>query len=208
MKAALIGVVPDGLDRLLADVLEDVGLTFELVAQPEDADVAFLLVERNDVVAAICRLKQRGVRRILALQSMHDDRVARRALDAGANACYALDGPVDQLSFVVLSLLANAMPAAKPADLFRLGARAREVLQEFRVFAARRREPTYQLPGEAEDRLQAAIRADYGKARPRPFRFGINGRLETTAMRLDALAVERLERAIQADIDGEVGRVA
>jgi hypothetical protein len=99
------------------------------------------------------------------------------------------------------------MPAAKPADLFRLGARTREVLQELRVFAQRQREPPYRLPGDAEDRLQSAIRADHGKSRPRPFRFGINGRLETTAMRLDSLAVERLERAIQADVDGEFGYV-
>ena len=139
---------------------------------------------------------------------MRDGRVARRALDAGANLCFALDGPVERLSFLVLSLLANSTPAAKPADLFRLGARTREVLQELRVFAARQREPTYRLPGDAEDRLQSAIRTDYGRARPRPFRFGINGRLETTAMRLDALAVERLERAIQADIEGGLGRVA
>ncbi|HEY2749621.1 MAG TPA: hypothetical protein VGL86_33605 [Polyangia bacterium] len=206
LKAALIGAVPQGLDRLLADVLEDVGLTLEIVERPEEADVAFPLVTRDDVVATICHLKQRGIRRILALLSVRDDRVARRALDAGANVCYALDGPVDRLSFLVLTLLANSTPAAKPADLFRLGARVREVLQELRVFAARQREPAYRISTEAEDRLQSAIRADYGRARPRPFRLGINGRLETTLMRLDYLAVERIERAIQADIESELGR--
>jgi hypothetical protein len=115
MKAALVGAMPDGLDRLLADVLEDVGLTLEIVVRPEDADVTFPLVARDDVVASICHLKQRGVRRILALLSVRDDRVAHRALDAGANACHALDGPVERLSFLVLSLLANSIPTARPS---------------------------------------------------------------------------------------------
>ena len=208
LKAALLGSTPSGFERLLADLLEDVGLTLEVVPRPEEADVAFPLVQRDDVVATVCGLKQRGVRRILALLSVRDDRIARRALDAGANVCYALDGPVERLSFLVLTLLANSTPPARPADLFRLGARAREVLQELRVFAAREREPTYQIRGDAEQRLETATAADYGGRLPRPFRLGLKGRLVTTSMRLDPLAVERLERAIQADLSGRVGRVA
>lgn len=208
LKAALVGAAPSGFDRLLADVLEDVGLTLELVARPEDADVAFPLVQRDDVVATICGLKQRGVGLILAVLSVRDDRVARRAIDAGANVCHTLDSPVERLGFLVLTLLASSTKPARPVDQLRLGARAREVLHELRVFAARAAEPTYRIYGDAEKRLESAVRADYGRARPRPFRFGICARLETTLMRLDAIAVERLERAIDADLAGDLGRVA
>jgi hypothetical protein len=208
LRVALIGATPLGLERLLADVLEDVGLALEIVARPEQADVVFPLIQRDDVVATICALKQRGVGRIVALLSVRDDRVARRAVDAGANVCFALDTPLDRLSFHVLALLASSTPKATTAGIFRLGARAREVLQELRVFAAREREPSYHIKGDAEERLERAIRADHGKSLPRPFRLGLQGRLQTTAMRLDVLAVERLERAIHADLDNELGRVA
>lgn len=208
LKAALVGATPRGLERLLADVLEDVGFVLEIVERSEDAEIVFALVAREDVVATVCGLRQRGIRRIIALLSVHDDRVSRRAIDAGANICFALDSGVERLSFHVLALMAGSMPTGKPSDIFRLGPRAREVMQELRVFAAREREPTYQIRGDAEDRLEAATAADYAGRLPRPFRFGLKGRLQTTAMRLDSLAVERLERAIQTDLNGRVGRVA
>jgi len=208
LKASLIGATPLGLERLLADVLEDCGLALEIVARPEDADVVLPLIQRGDVVATICGLKQRGIDRILALLSVHDDRLARRAIDAGASVCFSLDAPLERLSFLVLTLLADSTPAVKPAGPFRLRARAREVLQELRVFSARQRTPIYRLPGDAEDRLQSAIREDFGERLPRPFRLGLKGRRETASMRLDSLAVERLERAIHADLNEELGRVA
>lgn len=201
-------MAPLGLERLLGDVLEDVGLALELVARPEHADIVFALVRADDVVSTICQLKQAGVARLVALLSVRDPRVGRRALDSGANVCFALDGPVEQLSFDVLALLAKAAPTPRIGGSFRLGARTRELMQELRVFAARERQPTYRIGIDAEQRLEAAIQRDYGRRPPRPFRLGLRGRLETTAMRLDALAVERLERAIHADLDDELGRVA
>lgn len=208
VKAALVGATQLGLERLLADVLDDVGLALEIVPRPEHAELAFAIVRADDVVSTICRLKQRGVGHVVALLAVRDPRVARRALDAGANVCFALDGPVQQLSFDVLALVASAAPPPRAAGSFRLGARAREIMQELRVFAARERNPTYRIRGDAEERLESAVRRDYGQRLPRPFRLGLRGRLETTAMHLDALAVERLERAIHADLDGELGRVA
>jgi hypothetical protein len=157
-------------------------------------------------VATICALKQRA-ERIVAILAVRDDRVARRAIDAGAHACYSLDAPVERLSFLVLTMLVDNKARPK-VPLFRLGARTREVLQELRVFAARQRDPLYCIYRDAEPRLEAAIRADFGRYLPRPFRFGVAGRRETTLMRLDPLAVERLERAIEADIAAGVGRVA
>ena len=203
-----MGTTQPGLKRLLADVLDDVGLGFESETRPEHADLVFALVRADDVVSRICHLKQAGVPRVVALLAVRDARVARRALDAGASVCFALDSPVEQLGFDVLALVAAAAPTARGAGSFRLDARARELLQELRVFAARERNPTYRIRSDAEQRLETAIGSDFGPRAPRPFRLGLRGRLETTSMRLDALAIERLERAIHADLDGDLGRVA
>jgi len=207
VKAAVVGSTPDGLERLLEDVLDEVGIRLEISPAPDEAEIVFALVRREDVVATICGLKQRGAQRIMALLPVRDDRVARRAIDAGAHACYSLDAPVERLSFLALTVLADSKQEPRP-PLFRLGARGREVVQELRVFAARQPDATYRLYRDAEERLESAIRGDYGRRVPRPFRFGLHARLETTLMRLDALAVERLERAIDLDLAEELGRVA
>jgi hypothetical protein len=207
LRAALVGQTPSGLERLLEDVLDEVGVRLELVASPEEAEIAFALVRREDVVSTICSLKQLGIPRIVALLAVRDDRLSRRAIDAGAHVCYSLDAPVERLSFLVLTLLGDSQAVAKP-PLFRLGPRGREVVQELRVFAARQRDAVYRIYADSEKRLELAIRGDYGRRLPRPFRLGVNGRLEATLMRLDSFAIERLERAIDADVEGELGRVA
>lgn len=208
VKVLLAGDVPRGLERLLADVLEDAGLTLELVPRAGDAELVFAVLGREPAVGTLVGLRQEGARRLLALLPMHDDRAARRALEAGADLCFALDTPLERLGVAISGLLAGPAPPRQAGDAFALGPRARRVLGELRAFARRQPTPIYRIAADAERRLEAAIRADGGGRRARPFRLGERARLEVARMRLDVLAVERLERAVEADLDGDLGRVA
>ena len=142
--------------------------------------------------------------------------MARRAVSLGAHACFALDTPLQHLSFTVLCVLREGKrggPRAsatrrEPRPPFSLGAGARQVLSELRRLALPDRYPTYWIRTDAERRLELAVRADFASRLPSPFRLGIHARLETALMRLDPFAIERLERAIQADLDAAVGEVA
>lgn len=206
VTAALLGHAPPGLGRLLGDLMRDGGLRLELIADVTVADIVFAVVGRHDVVATICNIRKLGAERIVAVQPIRDDHAARRALDCGASVCVALDAPLDQLSFSILSLL--ACPTRAAALAFRLGPHARFAVNDLRAFSSRRSPPVYRIPDDAERRLEAATVRDWGRRLPRPFRLGGHGRREVGAMQLDLLAVERLERAIQADLDADVGRVA
>lgn len=208
VKALLVGDVPRGLERLLADVLEDAGLTLELVPGAGEAELVFAVFGREQAAATLFTLRQKGARRVLALLPMQDNRAARRALEAGADLCFALDAPLERLGVAILALLAGPAPPKREGGAFALGPRARRVLRELRAFSRRQPAPIYRVELDAERRLEAAIRADCARRPLRPFRFGVRARLEVALMRLDVLATERLERAVDADLDGDLGRVA
>jgi hypothetical protein len=201
IRAAVVGESAPGLERLLSDVLGELDLSVQLVATVREAEIVFAVVTAENVVATIVTARSAGGE-VIALLPISDDRVSRRALDCGARACYALDSPLQRLSFLLMAVLMDlpaSATAARYTTLFRLGSNARDEIAHLRAISVGAF-PAFPMARDAEARLELAIRADVGRAPPRPFRFGACGMLEVTLMRLDRASIERLETAIEKDL--------
>jgi hypothetical protein len=207
IRAAMVGDSEPGLERLLADVMAETDLDLVLEGAADSTEIVFAVVTRGDVVSVIQEVRKHAPNApIIALISIRDDRLARRTIDCGAQACWSLDTGLDLLRFQLVTQL-GAQRRASPvstfdsADLFVLGPRARAVVADLRGSALPHAYPRRAVGRDAEERLEAALRADFGHSPPSPFRIGIYARLELTLMRLDAAAIDQVEQAIQADLE-------
>jgi hypothetical protein len=201
-RAWLLGRPTSGLERLLSDVAGEVGLALAFVAPESGADVVFAVVSPGDVVSVLYVARRNGTAPIIALLAVGDERLARRAVDCGAQACWALDTSLDLLRFHLLTLVAS--PAPQPASArsaFRLGRHARRLMEALRRSSTADGYPASAITPDAERRLEVAMRLDLKREVPRPFRLGVRARLELSLMRLAGTAIERIEQAVVADLE-------
>ena len=105
-----------GLEALVADVFEDLGISTESATDPAAADVVFALVDRASVVSSICNARRCGRAPVIAILSVRDDRLSKRATDSGASAFFSLDTPVDQLKFAVIKALGAQLGVSATAS--------------------------------------------------------------------------------------------
>jgi hypothetical protein len=190
--------------------MRELGMELELCSLASRPQLVFAVVSRDDVVEVVCRAKRAAPAPLVAILSIGDERLARRAVDAGAQACWSLDTPLELLEFHLLSLLssgATTVTENRSAPIFVLGTRARAVLVDLRERSRANLYPRQRVPPDAESRLESAIRADAARQRS-PFEFGIHARLELTLMRLEPHDIARLAQAIEADVVHTANRVA
>jgi hypothetical protein len=94
------------LTALLADVLRDEGV--RLAAGPgAAADVVLALVGRTEALAPVLRHAGGPV---IVLLPFADERLQRRALELGAQGCFALGQPLESLRALVRGALGSADP--------------------------------------------------------------------------------------------------
>jgi hypothetical protein len=198
LRTTLLGHRGAALERLFVDLLGELGYAAELVAATANPSLVFVMVTPEEAVQAVDAAKEHDAA-VIALFALTNDRAARRALERGAAACYALDTPLDRLRDAMEWAL--TMRSGGKRTRFSLGPRARLQIAVAREAAAALPTPPYWLHDDTFHRVESAIRVDLATGEPTdPFRLGVHARLEITLMRLSPSAIAALEAAIDEDL--------
>jgi hypothetical protein len=213
-QAVLVGASNQRLQELLKDTLKEIGVELRAPqGKATPADIVLAVVGKDDTERAVAEAR-RGAGRglVVAILPFEDPHRARQAMAAGASATYALDAPLGRLRAQLLRLLGEplgdeAMKGRAPGASFSLGLRAKSALSAIR---ASRKEPSHQLPDDAESRLEQAIQMDLyvkqlrgegGEARPHgPVSFRAHAQVELMMMHFSSFETALLEQAISADL--------
>jgi len=113
VRTVFVGGADEPLRGLLGDVFAEMGFALQRVPpwQPSP-HLVLAAVHARDVARVLAAAHDlAGGAPILALLPFSDDRLARRALEAGAHAWYALDTPLRFLREEIAALLARELVA-------------------------------------------------------------------------------------------------